>query len=238
MLALVFSDFRSHLTLLFSFHVNRFPCPETEEARREAAIGVMTRLEDLNLVLNQTREHRHRVLVAAAQNLKLWNLKTAKIKAIYHALNMFNIDVTNKCLIGECWCPVDDLGKIQAALNRGTERAGGTVQPILNRMQTSEPPPTYNRVNKYTKVFQSMVNSYGVARYQEANPAPFSIITFPFLFAVMFGDCGHGLLMFLGALSLVILERKFEKQRSKLDSFSQLIVLWNFKILKLQGFNN
>jgi len=38
-----------------------------------------------------------------------------------------------------------------------------------------------------------------VPSYQEANPATFAIVTFPFLFAVMFGDYGHGsLLLFMG----------------------------------------
>jgi V-type H+-transporting ATPase subunit a len=64
------------------------------------AVGVMTRIEDLNTVLNQTQDHRHRVLVAAAKNLKTWFTKVRKIKAIYHTLNLFNLDVTQKCLIG------------------------------------------------------------------------------------------------------------------------------------------
>ena len=45
-----------------------------------------------------------------------------KIKAIYHALNMFNLDVTQRCLIAECWCPVEELDQIQQALTSGTVR--------------------------------------------------------------------------------------------------------------------
>ena len=38
---------------------------------------------------------------------------------------MFNLDVTQRCLIAECWCPVEDLDQIQGALTRGTVREGG-----------------------------------------------------------------------------------------------------------------
>ncbi|KAK3612173.1 hypothetical protein CHS0354_016558 [Potamilus streckersoni] len=195
------------------FRATLYPCPETPSDRREMAIGVMTRIEDLNTVLGQTQDHRHRVLVAAAKNIKVWFIKVHKIKAIYHTLNMFNLDVTQKCLIAECWCPVTDLDRIQQALRRGNERSGSSVPSILNRMHTKEEPPTYNRTNKFTEVFQSMVDSYGVATYREINPAPYTIISFPFLFAMMFGDTGHGTIMFLFALYMVIREKALQARK-------------------------
>ena len=105
---------------------------------------------------------------------------------------MFNLDVTQRCLIAECWCPVEELDEIQRALTRGSvryysakdfqivifkfilhvqERSGSTVPSILNRMKTSEQPPTYHKVNKFTRGFQAIVDAYGVATYQEVNPS-------------------------------------------------------------------
>lgn len=77
-------------------------------------------VQSLFQVLGQTQDHRHRVLVAAARNIKIWFIKVRKIKAIYYTLNMLNLDVTQKCLIAECWCPVQDLDRIQQALRGGT----------------------------------------------------------------------------------------------------------------------
>lgn len=44
--------------------------------------------------------------------------------------------------------------------------------------------------------------------------APYTIITFPFLFAVMFGDMGHGVLMTCAALYLVLRESRLLSQKS------------------------
>ena len=68
------------------------------------------------------------------------------------------------------------------------------------------------RTNKYTSGFQSLIDAYGVNTYREANPGVFTIATFPFLFAVMFGDAGHGTILLLTASYLIYKERVLEKK--------------------------
>jgi V-type H+-transporting ATPase subunit a len=63
--------------------------------------------------------------------------------------------------------------------------------------------PTHFQTNDFTRSAQEIVETYGVANYQEANPAYFTCITFPFLFGVMFGDIGHGLIVFAFSLFLI-----------------------------------
>lgn len=55
------------------------------------------------------------------------------------------------------------------------------------------------------------MDSYGTSGYQEVNPGLFAIITFPFLFAVMFGDIGHGAIIFTAALYMILAERRLAK---------------------------
>jgi len=49
-----------------------------------------------------------------------YSSQVLKAKMIYNTLDMCNYDMTQKCLVAECWCPVKSLGHIQEALRNGT----------------------------------------------------------------------------------------------------------------------
>ena len=55
-------------------------------------------------------------------------------------------------------------------------------------------------------------------------PAPYTIITFPFLFAVMFGDAGHGLIMATFAFLLIL----FEKRLQNFNGGGEVGSNWNY----------
>lgn len=63
--------------------------------------------------------------------------------------------------------------------------------------------PTFFKSNDVTAIFQALVDTYGVPTYLEANPALISMVTFPWLFGMMFGDMGHGSILLAFALVLV-----------------------------------
>ncbi|XP_051888344.1 V-type proton ATPase 116 kDa subunit a [Pristis pectinata] len=197
------------------YHCHVYPYPNTNQERMDIVAGLNTRIQDLHTVLYRTEEYLQQVLLNASESIHTWLVQVKKMKAIYHILNLCSFDVTNKCLIAEVWCPVADLSKVRQALEEGSRKSSATVPSFVNRIPTADTPPTLIRTNKFTSGFQNIVDAYGVGNYQEVNPGPYTIVTFPFLFAVMFGDFGHGLIMTVFALWMVLSENNSKLRRTR-----------------------
>jgi V-type H+-transporting ATPase subunit a len=160
--------------------------------------------------------------------IDLLRLYAKKEKIIY--LNL------NKCIIrdnfvdGEVWVLEDKRDILISLLNSGVSKdemkALGTFievnEDVLMR-------PTYIPTNEFTYAFQEIVNTYGIPRYREINPAIFNIVFFPFLFGVMFGDIGHGIIIFLFSLYLILYNNNINRK----SGYSPLKFLTKFRYFLL-----
>lgn len=102
------------------FRATTYPCPEDPKERMEMNMQIANRIEELKLVLSQSLNLRSSLLTNAAVSLRVWMISVKKMKAIYHTMNLFNLEINQKCLIAECWAPFNDLPKIKSALDKGT----------------------------------------------------------------------------------------------------------------------
>jgi V-type H+-transporting ATPase subunit a len=87
----------------------------------------------------------------------------------------------------------------------------GVIRPIPKKNWPLA--PTHYKVNDFQYAFQEFVNTYGMPRYKEINPALFTAASFPFLFGVMYGDIGHGSCLMLAGLYLIMTYKSFNLDR-------------------------
>ncbi|KAL4312531.1 hypothetical protein GQ457_01G009450 [Hibiscus cannabinus] len=218
-----------------AFGANRYSFTEDLGKQFQIIAEVSGRIEELKTTIDVGLVHQINLLQTIACHFEQWSHLVKKEKSIYHTLNMLSIDVTRKCLVAEGWCPVFATNKIQNVLQHATVDSNSQIGTIFHVLQTKESPPTYFHTNKFTYAFQEIVDAYGIAKYQEANPGVFTIITFPFLFAVMFGDWGHGICLLLATSYFIIKEKKFSSQ--ELGDITEMIFGGRYVIMMMAIFS-
>ncbi|CCF55844.1 hypothetical protein KAFR_0A04090 [Kazachstania africana CBS 2517] len=196
-----------------SLDAKLYSIDKNAELRSEHLNGVNKTLDDLYQVLRTTVATLESELYAVSKELNKWFQEIYKEKLVYETLNKFNYDSNRKTLIAEGWVPKDEISFLQNHLNDMTRRLGIDVPSIIQTLETNKTAPTYHKTNKFTQGFQAIVDCYGIAQYREVNAGLPTIVTFPFMFAIMFGDLGHGFIMFLAALTLVLNEKKLNRMK-------------------------
>uniref|UniRef100_A0A1I8FJR0 V-type proton ATPase subunit a n=1 Tax=Macrostomum lignano TaxID=282301 RepID=A0A1I8FJR0_9PLAT len=152
-------------------------------------------------------DHRRRLAHGRPPRyLRLWFIKVGKIKApSNHTLKTCSTLRPQQVphWRGLVRCAFDESGQNSPG-SAQRHRAGRSCgAAILNRMTTrGQAPPTYFRVKQ--------ADTVGFQKHHRRSepPAPFAVITFPFLFAVMYGDFGHGALMFLRRCGMWMLRER------------------------------
>mmetsp|Transcript_17822 Transcript_17822/g.27051 ORF Transcript_17822/g.27051 Transcript_17822/m.27051 type:complete len:879 (-) Transcript_17822:74-2710(-) len=203
-----------------AFFAHRYSLPDMDDA--PAVDRMLTEnaqeLVDSRTVLLKNQDTRFRLCQMLAQHTERWTWIVLREKAVYHTLNMFKADVSGM-LRGEGWVISEHFEDVRMSVNRAHSDMDHSMPNYVDQVPKPWPtPPTHFTTNKFTYGYQEFVNTYGIPRYREANPALFTAATFPFLFGVMYGDIGHGLFLFSAGLYLLWNEEKNDK--AKLDEMT------------------
>lgn len=196
-----------------SLDAKLYDVPTSSDARSKLLLSINQSLEDLYTVLETTTNTLKSELYAISRELDFWYQDISREKSIFEMMNKFNYDSNRRILIAEGWIPTDEIPMLQARMSDMVASLGADVPSLVQIVETNATPPTHHRTNKFTLGFQNICDCYGIAQYGEVNPGLPTIVTFPFMFAIMFGDMGHGLIMTLIALALVVNEGKIGKMK-------------------------
>ena len=219
------------------FQASRYPVPKNSKINEEInkieeeiklKKNLITSIEKTLLDFCTTRNNYE---AKRGYKYSLYKLFFEQEKMIYSALN--------KCIVrdtfvdGQIWIPTSEVSAVTNLLqnlftqNEGGENKQNKSTAYLEDVPFDEDsvPPTLILTNEFTAAFQEVVNTYGVPRYREINPGYFTIITFPFLFGIMYGDIGHGIILLLLALYLCIFNKSLEKSALKDVLFARYFLL-------------
>lgn len=210
-----------HLTskimrLCKAFDARTFSLPASDESAAVEA-NLIQDIKDAENIKEVTRDKikdiLHRLAGSEAKSPLLdWEDALKMEKMTCQTLMMCQFHMTLMNLEG--WCPAAQIKHLDVALARAVYGTG-LDRPVLttgDEPPAGSEPPSYFPMNKFTAPFQAIVDTYGVPRYHEVNPGLFTIVTFPFLFGVMYGDIFHGFCIFAAGLYLLWNEKKFVQQ--------------------------
>eukprot|EP01080_Neovahlkampfia_damariscottae_P004645 gene4645-8218_t len=179
--------------------------------------------------IDSASERYRNILSEISSKIDRWKKMIAIEKVTFDIMNKFDYRVQGSA-IAQCWLPKKKIEEFKKEITLAEKTSNVQVGTFLEEVQSKETPPTYFETNKVTAVFQDMVNAYAIPSYKEINPAPITMVTFPFLFAVMFGDIGHAIMLFLFSLGLVVFEKPLKKT---MESNEMLIMLYQGRYLLL-----
>ena len=191
------------------FQASRYAVPKSSKIKEEVT-GLIQEIKDKKSMLRSIEKTLDDLL----RDLNRFNeIKEGKylIYRLFFEQQRLIFNNLTKCILrksfidGRVWIPKNKLFEVETTLQNLYKDQENKINATLSDIENEEDinPPTLILTNEFTSIPQLIVDTYGIPRYKEINPGYFTIITFPFLFGVMFGDIAHSL--FVLALSIYLL---------------------------------
>ena len=164
-------------------------------------------------LVDSNRDVTREAMTSIASQIVEWGWIVAREKEIFVEMSKFASSGGHH-MRGVGWVVKRFFGEILSELGADSQRFPNThCTPVSTARGPWPKAPTHFFTNKFTAVFQGLVDTYGVPRYREINPALFTAITFPFIFGVMYGDIGHGFILTLAGAFLLLKEQEWSARK-------------------------
>jgi len=119
------------------------------------------------------------------------------------------------------WLPSNKLEKLSSDLQAISTSIIIDIKESGKDSETRNAPIMIEKEG-FDQGFQKLVTTYGMPSYNELNPTLLLLLTFPLIFGAMFGDVGHGLILAIAGLVLML---KKIKKLERLASLGSVVLL-------------
>ncbi|MBQ8056906.1 MAG: ATPase [Ruminococcus sp.] len=154
-----------------------------------------SKVEDLQNKIKELDRKAEEYLVSNSDNLLKIYTKLCELNAIYSIKSHAYTYHDNFILAG--WVPAEN----EKAINKALESIESVETGVSDaKDEIKHRPPVKYKNNFFAKPFEYYTEMYGTPNYGEIDPSAFLAFTYSLLFGIMFGDVGHGVILFIAAL--------------------------------------
>lgn len=169
---------------------NRF-VSEIIKEKEEQVDANLKRIEELENKLREFAEDANRLELLNDQIASLRELKTAPVR------------LTLETAYLEGWLRNDQIDVLEKAIKKATQ----VYDLEIVEPREDEVSPTYTKNNRFVSAFEAVTNMFSRPQPGEVDPNPAMSIWFWFIFGMMMGDVGYGILMFVIFFALIKIKK-------------------------------
>lgn len=163
---------------------------------QDIILHTVEKLESSLKLFTEIKEHH-------ISYLEECKIRIAKELKIFEELNKFKVD--DKIMSAWIWVVEENMETLKRKITQ-IIKSNSNIKAYISEVSYEKlriVPPTFYKLSDITRPFQEIVDTYGVPRFHEVNPGFITLVSFPYLFGVMFGDIGHGGLLMLAGYMLI-----------------------------------
>lgn len=163
----------------------------------EVLADLEKRLQEVEERLAQLEEERRQMAEARGDRLLEWWRRSQGNAQVTGLIDRFGRHGETNLIVG--WVPERDLDGLIKTVSEVTE-GEADIEILEPRPSPQRPVPTLLQNPPFLKPFERIVSTFGFPEYDEIDPTVPLALTFVLMYGMMFGDVGHGLLLFLAGV--------------------------------------